>query len=218
MRRAGHDGSADDHARTTRGAEDRTDLVRSRQIQQLTIASGYVALGLLSVTLLLGPLNLVLRKRNPISTYLRRDVGIWTAAFNIVHVVSAALIHVSHGSGLVATILHFFLAEDGTPLGNSFGLGNWTGLAALLIVLALLATSSDIALRTLKARPWKWIQRLTYLLFVLVVLHTFFYGALLRITSPFTLLLLLSVITVSVGQATGFLIWRRRSAPGAVRA
>lgn len=114
-----------------------------------------------------------------------------------------SLAHVSHGSGLITSVVHFFVAEDGRALTNSFGLGNWTGLAATVIVLALLATSSDAALRTLKARPWKRLQRLSYALFALVILHAFFYGALLRMTSPFTLLLVMSVVFVCVGQAVG---------------
>jgi hypothetical protein len=47
-------------------------------------------------------------------------------------------------------------------------------------------------------------------LFVLIVLHAFFYGALLRMNSPFTLLLVLSVIAVCVGQAVGVWLWRRK--------
>jgi sulfoxide reductase heme-binding subunit YedZ len=61
------------------------DAALSRRLQQLTVATGYVGVGLLAVTLLLGPANLVLRRRNPVSTYLRRDVGIWTAGFSSVH-------------------------------------------------------------------------------------------------------------------------------------
>jgi len=49
-------------------------------------------------------------------------------------------------------------------------------------------------------------------LFALVVLHAFFYGALLRVTSPFTFLFGLSVIAVFVGQAVGVWLWRRRHA------
>ncbi len=181
-------------------------------MQQLTVASGYLGLGLLAVTLLLGPANLLLRRRNPISSYLRRDVGIWTAIFSVVHVICAVLIHVSHGSGLPSSFVHFFVAEDGRALTNSFGLGNWTGLAAIAIVLGLLGTSSNAALRALKARSWKSLQRLNYVLFALVILHAFFYGALLRMTSPFTLLLILSVIAVLGGQAVGAWLWRRQYA------
>jgi DMSO/TMAO reductase YedYZ heme-binding membrane subunit len=79
-----------------------------------------------------------------------------------------------------------------------------------ILRLRLLATSSDAALRKLKAGPWKQIQRLNYALFALVLLHAFFYGALLRASSPYTLLLGLSVLAVFAGQAVGIRLWRRR--------
>ena len=79
-----------------------------------------------------------------------------------------------------------------------------------MIVVGLLALSSDFALRKLRARPWKWLQRLNYALFALVVAHAIYYGALLRVTSPSTLLLGLSVIAVFIGQAMGVWLWRRR--------
>lgn len=112
----------------------------------------------------------------------------------------------------------YFLA-GGTLLTNSFGLANWIGLAALVIVAGLLSISTDRALRELKAKRWKHLQRLNYALFVLVILHAFLYGALLRITSPFTLLLLLLLTTVLAGQAIGIWLWRRRHAsPAGARA
>jgi sulfoxide reductase heme-binding subunit YedZ len=192
--------------------ERRADLSLARSVRQFTVGTGYLALGLLALTLLLGPANLLLRRQNPVSNYLRRDVGAWTAIFSVVHVICALLTHVSHGSRLISSFLHFFVAQDGSPLTNSFGLGNWTGLAALVIALGLLATSSDAALRKLKARPWKWLQRLNYALFALVILHAFFYGALLRVTSPFTRLLGLSVIAVCFGRGVGTWLWRRSRA------
>jgi sulfoxide reductase heme-binding subunit YedZ len=209
---AGTTGTPGDHGGETAPRDDGADLSLTRGMQQFTVATGYLGLGLLAVTLLLGPAHLLLRRRNPVSSYLRRDVGAWTAICSVVHVICAGLIHVSHGRGLVSSFVHFFVAEDGSALTNSFGLGNWTGLAALVIVLGLLAASSDSALRKLKARPWKWLQRLNYALFALVILHAFFYGALLRMTSPFTLLLILSVMVVFVGQAVGVWLWRRRYA------
>jgi methionine sulfoxide reductase heme-binding subunit len=209
-------GSIDRRGQDTRLANhagergDRRNVALSRSVQQFTVATGYLGLGLLAVTLLLGPANLLFRRRNPVSSYLRRDVGIWTAIFSGIHATLAVVIHVSHGSGLTATVLHFFVAEDGALLTNSFGLGNWTGLAAVAIALALLATSSDVALRTLRAKRWKWIQRLNYAVFALVILHAFFYGALLRMNSPFTRLLIVSVTVVCIGQAVGIWLWRRR--------
>jgi DMSO/TMAO reductase YedYZ heme-binding membrane subunit len=95
-------------------------------------------------------------------------------------------------------------------LTNSFGLGNWTGLAALVIVAGLLALSNDAALRKLKAKRWKRLQRLNYALFALVIAHAFFYGALVRTDSPYTMLLLLSVVAAFVGQVVGYGLYRRR--------
>jgi DMSO/TMAO reductase YedYZ heme-binding membrane subunit len=110
--------------------------------------------------------------------------------------------------------LDYFVAA-GRPLTNSFGLGNWTGLAALVLVVGLLAISTDRALRELKARRWKHLQRFNYALFALVVLHAVFYGALLRTTSPFTVLLFSIVAAVLVAQAAGFRLWRQRNARAA---
>ena len=179
---------------------------RGTFIRQSTFATGYVALALLALTLLIGPANLLLRRRTPISTYLRRDIGTWTTIFSVVHVVLGFDVH---GTGRLSDSLRYFVV-DGRPLLNSFGLANWTGLAALVIAVALLAMSTDGALRQLKARTWKDLQRLNYTLFALVILHAIFYGALLQVTSPFTLFGLLTVIAVVTAQAAGIWLWRRR--------
>ena len=176
-------------------------------LRQFTVATGYLALGLIGLTLLIGPANLLLGRRTPVSNYLSRDVGTWAAIGSAVHTIFALQVH---GSGRIRDFLAFFVAPDGSPLLNSFGLGNWTGLAALVIVVGLLAISSDVALRMLKAPAWKRLQRLNYGLFALVILHAYFYGALLRMTSPFTLLLGLSVVAVFAGQTAGIWAWRRR--------
>jgi sulfoxide reductase heme-binding subunit YedZ len=203
-----HGGPMDHGGGDTSSLTPSRDQMRHRSFaRQFTLATGYVALGLLALTLLIGPANLLLRKRNPISSYLSRDVGTWAVIGSVVHVIFGLQVH---GRGQISDFLDYFVARDGSPRLNSFGLGNWTGLAALVIVVGLLAISSDAALRKLKARPWKRLQRLNYALFALVVAHAFFYGALLRVTSPFTLLLGVSVIAVFVGQAVGVCLWRRR--------
>lgn len=190
------------------------DEVNDRSfMRRLTTATGYLALGLLALTLLIGPTNLLLRRRNPVSSYLRRDVGAWAAFFSVVHLIPGLQVH---GTGELRDFLDYFFAPDGSALTSSLGLANWTGLAAVVIVVGLLALSSDFALRKLKARTWKWLQRLNYALVALVLVHAFFYGALLRMTSPYTLMLGLSVIAILVGQAVGIRLWRQRysRAPG----
>lgn len=210
----GHGGGqtpAPGHGGGQTGPMDPDEMTASRAsqyfTQRFTVATGYVATGLLTLTLLIGPANLLLRKRNPVSSYLRRDVGMWTAAFSVVHVIYGSLLH---SGGQLAAFLNYFVMSDGSPRLNSFGVGNWTGLVATVIVVGLLAISSDLALRKLKAPQWKLLQRLNYALFALVLAHAFFYGALLRVSSPFTLLLGLSVVAVLIGQAVGIGLWRRR--------
>lgn len=176
-------------------------------MRRLTTATGYVALGLLALTLLIGPANLLLQRRNPVSSYLRRDVGACAAFFSVVHLIPGLQVH---GTGKLRDFLDYFIAPDGSALTNSLGLANWTGLAAVMIVVGLLALSSDFALRKFKAKTWKWLQRLNYALVALVIVHSFFYGALLRMTSPYTILLGLSVIAILAGQVVGIRLWRRR--------
>jgi sulfoxide reductase heme-binding subunit YedZ len=171
-------------------------------LEQSTMATGYLAVVLLGLTLIIGAANLLFRRRNPVSSYLRRDMGMWVAAASIAHVIIGV-------RSMGITFLLFFI-NDGKPRTNSFGWGNWTGLAALVIVVGLLTISTDRSLRELKAKRWKNLQRLNYALFVLVVLHAFFYGALLRTTSPFTLTLIVTVVAVFVGQVVGIWLWRRR--------
>jgi sulfoxide reductase heme-binding subunit YedZ len=186
------------------------ERARERFDQRLTVATGYIATLLLALTLLVGPANLLLRRRNPVSSYLRRDAGMWTAAFSVVHVVVGLQVH---SGGQLSGFLSYFFGRDGGVLLNSFGLANWIGVVATVVVIGLLTISSDLALRTLKAPRWKWLQRLNYALFGLVVAHAIFFGALLRLGSPFTLLLGISVIAVLSGQLLGIWLWRRRHRP-----
>ena len=186
------------------GDEDSILLMR-----RYSTATGYVATALLGLTLLIGPANLLLRRRNPVSGYLRRDVGIWTAIASVVHVVFGFL--VKHGDG---ELLGFFFqpGDRSRILTNSFGLANWAGLTALLIAAGLAVISSDAALRKLNAKRWKRLQRFNYALFALVVIHAVLYGALWRTTSPYTVLLALSVVAVLAAQAMGIRLWRQRNA------
>ncbi len=183
---------------------------------RFTTATGYIALGLLGLTLLIGPANLLLRRRTPISSYLARDVGMWAAIVSVIHVIAGFFVH-GPPAPLVERILFYFFAPNGTPLTNNFGWGNWTGLAATVIVVGLLAISNDLALRKLKAKRWKNLQRLNYVLFALVIVHAIFYGALLRITSISTVLLGLIISAVFIGQLVGVWLWQRRHSRTAAR-
>jgi sulfoxide reductase heme-binding subunit YedZ len=175
----------------------------------LTTVTGYVAMVLLALSLLIGPANLLLRRRTPVSSSLARDTGTWAAIYVVIHTVVGLLVHGRNPASAWNFIDYFFL-PDATPRADSFGLGNWTGLAALVLAVLLLAISNDRAMRELKAARWKDLQRLNYTLFVLTVLHAIFYGVLLRsIDSPFAITFILTVVVVLAGQAIGIRLWRR---------
>jgi sulfoxide reductase heme-binding subunit YedZ len=133
----------------------------------------------------------------------------WAAIVSVIHVIAGFFVH-GPPAPLGERILFYFFAPDGRPLTNTFGWANWTGLAATIIVVGLLVISNNVALRKLKARKWKNLQRLNYALFALVIAHAIYYGALLRIRSISTLLLGIIVILVLVGQAVGIRLWQRR--------
>src|SRR5215210_701616 len=57
--------------------------------ETLAIGLGYVSLVLLAATLLIGPLNLLRQRRNPVNINLRRDTGIWSGITALLHVLFA---------------------------------------------------------------------------------------------------------------------------------
>jgi methionine sulfoxide reductase heme-binding subunit len=167
----------------------------AKQAGFLVVALGYSSLFLICVTLLIGPLNLLRVRRNPVNLDLRRDIGIWAAITGCWHVLLVL-------RGIIPTgqALGYFLRTGccGTSfLLNVFGISNDVGLFAFLILMLLLALSDTLSLRVLKGKWWKRLQRLTYLLAVLAVAHTLGYQYLnLRGPILFVSIILLSFLAL----------------------
>lgn len=141
---------------------------RGKQIELLIILLGYLSLLLVCVTLLIGPLNLLRQRRNPVNIDVRRDIGIWAGITGCLHVLLVLRGNIANGQALL-----YFLRQDSTPLLTIFGLSNDAGLFATLLLVLLLVLSNTFSLRLLKGKRWKWLQRLTYPLALLVLAHTF---------------------------------------------
>ena len=62
-------------------------------LSRASFATGYPALVLLGATLLIGPLNLLRHRPNPVSIDLRRDLGIWAGILAIVHTAIGQCVH-----------------------------------------------------------------------------------------------------------------------------
>ncbi len=175
----------------------------------LTVGMGYLALLLTVVSLIIGPLNLLCRRANPVNIDLRRDVGIWAALTGLIHVICAFQVRMG------GDIVRFFLRPSPTGYRldfSLFGISNDLGLLATLLLIALLVTSNDLSLRKLTGKRWKLLQRFNYLLFVLAVAHTFAYqwGGFRQ--KPFIIATLAAVALTLILQALGLGLfrWRRR--------
>jgi sulfoxide reductase heme-binding subunit YedZ len=134
-----------------------------------SMATAYVGRGLLVATLVAGPIRILRRRPSPVSSDLRRDLGIWAGLLSVAHFLVGWQVHMPH------RYLYWLREVEGTDRlalrTDLFGFGNYTGLLAVLLAVLLLAVSNDRSLRALGARRWKSIQRWNYLLLALVVAH-----------------------------------------------
>jgi len=133
-----------------------------------SVATAYVALGLFLITVGFGPYAALRSRRHPVSADVRRDFGIWSALVAIVHVVVGLQVH------LRGKMWEYFVRPVKgavVPRIDPFGAANYAGLAATLILVALLATSNDASLRRLGTRRWKSLHQLVTWALILTLLH-----------------------------------------------
>jgi methionine sulfoxide reductase heme-binding subunit len=161
---------------------------------RVSIATAYVALVLFVITLGFGPYAALGGRRYPVSADIRRDFGIWSALVAIAHVVAGLQVH------LRGKMWEYFVQSvKGVllPRIDPFGAANYTGLAATVILIALLATSNDASLRRLGTGRWRSLHALVTWGLVLTLLHAATYQFIEnRRWETVVMLLVLSVIVV----------------------
>ena len=138
----------------------------------ITQATGYISIIILSISLIIGTVNILLKIKNPISTYLRRDISIIGGILAVIHSIAGLFVHLRGNNW------QYFMnkTEYGYSIRtDNFGLANYTGLISALIIVLLLITSNDYLLKKLNSTNWKNIQRLSYLMFILAIIHCFYY-------------------------------------------
>ena len=166
-----------------------------------SMATAYVALVLLAVTLCIGPWHVLTARRAPLSSDLRRDFGIWTGLVSLIHVAIGLQVH------LGSMLLYFFVATTNgrwTMRVDAFGLTNWVGLGVACVFVLLLALSNDWSLRRLNRMRWKSMQRSVYPAAVLAVLHGVVYQVLEQRSPRWVLVFASIVVFVAVAQLLGY--------------
>jgi len=178
-------------------------------IPRLAFATAYPALVLISLTLLLGPWKMLVGERLQASFDLRRDIGIWAGIMGLLHTGVGQFVHMA-GRFWLYYIYDDWQKNHIQPFRHDmFGFSNDTGLIAALVLLALLATSNDAALRWLGTTGWKCLQRWNYACFVLTAAHTFGYQ--LGVGGGRGWFLAVSFASVAIVAVLQFVGWRRRA-------
>src|ERR1035441_8719308 len=172
-----------------------------------SFATAYPALALLAATLLVGPWNRVKKRKNPISSDLRRDLGIWAGLLGILHSAIGQCVHLRGRPWLY--YVYGPKEHHSFPLRHDlFGLANYTGAVSALLLVALLATSNDFSLQALGTPRWKQLQRWNYAVFALAAVHSFAYQGVEKQHLPFVATVALCVAITLALQVAG--IARRR--------
>ena len=178
-----------------------------------SFATAYPALFLSGCHAAGGPLNLLLRRRNPVSIDLRRDLGIWAGILAPVHTAVGQNVHLRRRSWLYYIYDH--PARHILPIRHDvFGLANYSGALCTLLVILLLATSNDASLRGLGTRPWKTLQRWNYAAFGLLAIHALAYEEGIEHQKiPWLVMTVAGLLITLMIQLAGF-VQRRRARPG----
>lgn len=173
-----------------------------------SFSTAYPALFLLLLTLTIGPLQVLLQRRSPVSQDLRRDIGIWAGIMTIAHVVIGQQVHFRGRPWLYYVYpagQHHWL-----PVRHDlFGFTNYTGAIGTLLLLILFVTSNDVMLRRLGTPGWKKLQRINYVVFALVAVHTFGFMTIEDQKVQFVTVAVIGVAATMLLQAAGY--WRRRA-------
>jgi methionine sulfoxide reductase heme-binding subunit len=179
---------------------------------RLSIATAFAGLTLFGLALIIGPIDVLTRGRPPaVSTDLRRDLGILAAITGLVHSAVGLTVYPDIRLYFLYPLREWSLQSLPVRL-DDLGVANYMGVAAAALLILLLATSGDWALRAFGARRWKRLQQLSYWAFALSVVHGMLYQRLENRNPPLVALFGAIYLSVAALQIAGYL--RRLSGSG----
>lgn len=172
-------------------------------LTRLSFSTAYPAIILLAFTLVIGPWNVLFRRANPVSSDLRRDVGIWAAILGIIHTAVGQCVHLRGRPWLYYV---YGPQEHHRGLRHDlFGFANFTGAISVLLLATLLAASNDYSLRRLGTPGWKSLQRWNYAASALAAAHAIGYVVIEKQKLPFDTVIAVSIAITLAMQAAGIL-------------
>lgn len=130
-------------------------------------ATGACAIVLLHAILCIGPLARLDRRFLPILSN-RRHLGVLTFLTALVH--AGIVLGFYHGFGVVNPLISLLTSNTNYTSLRAFPF-QILGLAALVILFLLAATSHDFWLKNLSARVWKSLHMLVYVAYALLIGH-----------------------------------------------
>ncbi len=185
-------------------------------LSRASFATAYPALVLLALTLVIGPWNMLRGRTNPLSSDLRRDLGIWAGVLGVLHTAVGQCVHLRGRPWLYYV---YGPSERHTfPVRHDlFGFANYTGAVAVLFLLALFATSNDYSLRRLGTPRWKRLQRWNYVVFAGTAMHALGYQAIEKQHTPYVVIALVCIAATTALQIAGLMMRRTTMAARNIR-
>lgn len=157
-------------------------------------ALGTCAFAMLTFILCIGPLARIDRRFLPV-LYNRRHFGVTTFFISAAH--GLLVLGYYHGFGTIGAARSLLTSNTQYGSISAFPF-EALGLAALIVLFLMAATSHDFWLNTLSVRVWKSLHMLVYVAWILLVFHVVL-GALQAERNP-VYLLLMAVVVVTVGS------------------
>jgi sulfoxide reductase heme-binding subunit YedZ len=173
---------------------------------RLSMGTAYASLFFLAVTLVLGPWNVLRRRKPPVSYDLRRDIGIVAGVLALIHTGVGLTVHLRGRMWM-----YFFKKLHPLRIqANAFGAANYLGLIAAILFVMLIAISNDISLRSLGTPRWKALQRWTYAAFALTLAHGILFQIVEKRQLSWVLLFAFTAIIAVLAQTIGLMQRRQQ--------
>ena len=157
-------------------------------------ATATLALLLLHIILMIGPLSRLNRKFLPL-LYNRRHLGVAMFLIALIHGVFSTLQFHSLGNKMALVALFTSNTHYGSFVQFPFQI---LGFFALVILFLMAATSHDFWLKNLSPRIWKTLHMMVYLAYTLIIMHVML-GVVQLESSP----ILVSFLGIGLVMVTG---------------